>query len=156
MEKFTVDYFIKKFEAIPEELWCVGEQYNRNTKQRCALGLCNFEHDGTRKLGAFDVNSESDRLSYILPPVEVIKNISGNSGYESGGIADREFGNNVAAINNGESKRYQQPTPKQRILAALYDIKKLSEPVTELPSPEMDFVKAIEIKEKNKNLILVN
>lgn len=30
----------------------------------------------------------------------------------------------VPDVNNGCDRRYQQPTPKQRILAALYDIKK--------------------------------
>ncbi len=29
----------------------------------------------------------------------------------------------VASINDGDHPQYQQPTPKQRILAALYDIK---------------------------------
>jgi hypothetical protein len=34
----------------------------------------------------------------------------------------------AAVINDGESSEYQQPTPKQRILAALYDIKRKQDP----------------------------
>jgi hypothetical protein len=34
----------------------------------------------------------------------------------------------ICDINNGCNYNYQQPTPKQRILAALYDIKKMQEP----------------------------
>ena len=40
----------------------------------------------------------------------------------------RVFGVGAPSVNNGYDQRYQQPTPKQRILAALYDIKKLQQP----------------------------
>ncbi len=33
----------------------------------------------------------------------------------------------IIDINNGDHPQYQQPTPKQRILAALYDIKKMEQ-----------------------------
>jgi hypothetical protein len=35
---------------------------------------------------------------------------------------------NVAIINDGDSSEYQQPTAKQRVLAALYDIKRKQDP----------------------------
>jgi len=34
----------------------------------------------------------------------------------------------IWAVNDGNLRRYSQPTPKQRILAALYDIKKMQQP----------------------------
>ena len=38
------------------------------------------------------------------------------------------IGGVVVRINNGDDKRYQQSTPKQRVLAALHDIKALEVP----------------------------
>lgn len=35
---YDVDYFIAKFEAIPDERWCVYDY--RNGPQRCARGHC--------------------------------------------------------------------------------------------------------------------
>lgn len=88
--KYTVDYFIKKFEAIPEELWCVNAFHAGN--KSCALGHC------------MDVsNNAAACLSKIL-------------------------NYNVGQINDGEANGYQQPTPKQRILAALHDIKQMQQP----------------------------
>lgn len=94
---YDCDYFIKKFEAIPEDNWWVGDFRNMgNHCQFCALGHCGMTYHNSTK--------ESDAL-------------------------DELFGDAVVPeINDGENPAYQQPTPKQRILAALYDIKKLSEP----------------------------
>ena len=86
---YNVDYFIKKFEAIPESKWCTQKIDNGNG-QYWALGHC----DGW---------GEFDSLSELL-------------------------GGKAALTNNGNNPIYQQPTPKQRILAALYDIKKLQQP----------------------------
>lgn len=36
---YDVDYFIKKFEAIPEEKWTV-KKYVDKTHRRCAIGHC--------------------------------------------------------------------------------------------------------------------
>lgn len=38
---YTPDYFIEKFEAIPDEQWCTGE-YHRGTAH-CAFGHCGNE-----------------------------------------------------------------------------------------------------------------
>lgn len=92
---YTVDYFIRKFEAIPEERWCVYVTDDGNGRH-CAYGHC-LHNDA--------VTPESMALIELFPLNE-----------------------NAAVINNGHSPRYPQPTPKQRILAALHDIKKMQEP----------------------------
>lgn len=81
---YDAKYFIKKFEAIPEEMWVAGEIVGPNFES-CALGHCVME--GT-----------DGYLSVLLKY-------------------------NAAEINDGEVERYQQDTPKQRILAALRDVK---------------------------------
>lgn len=83
---YTVDYFISKFEAIPEDKWCVDftEDYNGN---RCALGHC----------GGINTHESNILRSILCMP--------------------------VSFLNDGLKPEYPQPTPKQRILAALYDIR---------------------------------
>jgi hypothetical protein len=91
--EYTVDYFIAKFKAIPEEKWCV-EAYKDDSGRCCALGHCMAED---------------------TPEVEA----SFESIY---GLFTRIFAG-PTTVNDGRDPRYPQPTPKQRILAALRDIK---------------------------------
>lgn len=37
--KYTIDYFIKKFKAIPNDRWCQGS-YTHPDGSHCALGHC--------------------------------------------------------------------------------------------------------------------
>ena len=39
--KYDIDYFIKKFEAIPEEKWHTKHFRNKEGDKFCALGHCN-------------------------------------------------------------------------------------------------------------------
>lgn len=98
MSKFSVHYFIDKFRAIPEEKWCVDE-YGINGRH-CALGHCGyFVPAGSR----FEVSTpEGSALIELLGDL--------------GGITE---------INDGDCDAYPQPTPKQRILAALQDIENM-------------------------------
>jgi hypothetical protein len=45
MSNYTVDYFIQKFEAIPDELWCVGEFVDVGGRC-CAAGHCGARLNG--------------------------------------------------------------------------------------------------------------
>ncbi len=93
---YTVDYFINKFEAIPEEMWCIEARIDGDGR-RCAHGHCYVGDPNAQ------TNDEEDSLSQI---------------------SIEHFGEpGFADINNGYNSKYNQPTPKQRILAALYDIK---------------------------------
>lgn len=90
--KYDRDYFIAKFEAIPEELWSV-KSYGTGGKH-CAHGHCGQYSEESVALAML---WETDEFESIPETISV-------------------------AINDGEDRRYQQPTPKQRILAALRDL----------------------------------
>lgn len=98
---YDAQYFIDKFEAIPEELWFGGGKYSDPDKPecKCAFGHLGFE-DNT-------VNSNTN---------------------ESAALRDLFFAGvhitHITHINDGKNPEYQQDTPKQRILAALRDVQK--------------------------------
>lgn len=111
---YDVNWFIDKFEKIPEELWCIGVFYDG--KKRCAAGHCGFV-----------TTQETLEFSYL-------RWLFGSS-------------STIFEINDGQNINYQQPTPKQRILAALRDVKAKQEPKKE----ELKVVyKAVYISEKLK------
>jgi hypothetical protein len=93
-----VNYFIKKYEAIPEIAWCT-HQLSDGTGRHCALGL-------TYKQGAV---TEETRLLNELFGV--------SQEYPYGAYYC------IVGINDGQYSEYHQPHPKQRVLAALYDMK---------------------------------
>jgi hypothetical protein len=86
--KFTVDYFINKFNAISEDLW-IQNVYSRGYRH-CALGHC--------KLDVGIHSDEADALEDFLD-------------------------NRTAEINDNRHEHYTQGHPKERILAALNDVK---------------------------------
>lgn len=88
--KYTVDYFIEKFEVIPEDRWCTG-RYNGPNDTHCAIGHCDT--------GQFYGEEEIALME----------------------VFGLDF--DVVLINDGKDSRYHQPTPKQRILTALHDVK---------------------------------
>lgn len=102
---YNVDYFIKKFEAIPEDQWTTGERHGSNGTH-CAHGWCDLNELSMPYLNTYS-NEEKSLVKVFTPIMK---------------------GTGCAKINNGFHPNYQQPTPKQRILAALYDIKKMQQP----------------------------
>lgn len=93
--KYTVDYFIEKFEAIPEDNWITGKYYDPEIGC-CALGWCGEKN--------FEETVESNSLTNLL----------------KGWVAEINDG-----TLHGQHIKYRKfTTPKQRILAALNDIKK--------------------------------
>lgn len=90
---YDVDDFLAKFEAIPEEKWCCLTHRNVDGRMD-ALGLCGFRDHGYR-------TPEGVSLIHLF---------------------DRH-GLTVYSVNDGRNPDFHQPTPKQRILAALRDIK---------------------------------
>jgi hypothetical protein len=90
----TAQDFIDFFEGIPEDEWFVGDFVNpENPKQKCAVGHCGVTQ------ARFPLATNA---SFILRQI---------------------LDSNIGHINDGKNPRYQQPTPKQRILAALRDAK---------------------------------
>jgi hypothetical protein len=94
---YTVDYFIQKFEAIPEEMWTTRGFVDGESK--CALGHCG------QTCATEPFTAEAGSLT------DLFMNQIGS----------------VARVNDGHISRYYQPTPKARILAALRDIQKKQE-----------------------------
>lgn len=108
---YDVHYFIKKFEAIPEELWCQGQFVDDN--KNCAAGHCGARNDTYR-----------DSLPLEAKALGSLFASSGLSAFsKSNTYKNDPLYYAVAHINDGMAREYQQPTPKQRILAALYDIR---------------------------------
>lgn len=106
---YDVTFFIRKFEAIPEDKWCVGVQEDEHGR-RCAAGHCFHANAKRDYLGNLRATYGDDPMNIFYALQNVI-------------------GCYVAELNNGKNKEYRQPTPKQRVLARLYDIrdKELSE-----------------------------
>lgn len=102
---YDVDYFLDKFSRIPEEMWCVGSLQN-DDGARCALG-------------------------HTINCKNVYTALHGGTVHQPELMAFREifFHLGVVGINNGFDPNYQQPTPKQRILAALKDVKAMQNQV---------------------------
>jgi hypothetical protein len=119
--KYNVDYFIKKFEAIPEEKWATQDFSNGD--RHCANGHCGVYWHGA----SINQTPESRSLQKVLSPLTVTNGLElvKDGRYE---IFGPEYSLKAAIINNGDANEYQRPTPKQRILAALYDIKKAQQP----------------------------
>lgn len=101
---YTIEYFIKKFETIPEEEWFVGDYTNPvNSKQRCVFGHC-----GCNKKGMFMPNDETNALVNLT-----------------------DYKEKLTLINDGKIDKYLQPTPKQRVLACLNDLLKSKNTIPE-------------------------
>lgn len=104
---YTVDYFINKFEAIPEGRWTTGVFVIGN--KCCANGFCGLTNDKR-------FNEEAGALADLLMPLaEKCR----------GQYNDEKIFWVTANINDGFISEYNQSTPKRRILAALHDVKKM-------------------------------
>jgi hypothetical protein len=51
MSTHSVDYFIKKFEAIPRELWCTGGLRGRYIPEHYQHSHCVLGHCGVKRMG---------------------------------------------------------------------------------------------------------
>ncbi len=101
--EYTVDYFIAKFEAIPAQNWITGSYSSPDAKgaAHCAAGHCGASVNNT-------VTNELDALVHLFSVNEV---------------------GSIIGINDGHNSKYVQPNPKDRILAALREIKLIQDGV---------------------------
>lgn len=97
----NVDYFIKKFEAIPEEAWCTGA-YER-CGRCCVLGHCGF-------------HTTEDAKGLSTLHIQAPEGVALTELFYASGLS-------CTRVNDGEDYDYMQSTPKARILTALRDIK---------------------------------
>lgn len=109
--QFTVDYFLDKFEKIPEDNWITNKW---NVGDAC----CANGHCGVRSALYVRGTDESRALAKLFEIIPA-SNINGDKFLAY-------HWQRVSQVNDGLIKEYQQPTAKQRILAALRDIKKLN------------------------------
>lgn len=121
-EVYTVDFFINKFEAISEEMWNIGDYHNISLKKFCALGHCGFY------LGhQTDEGLALDRLF------------------------TKHLNLSVAKTNDGKYQCYLQTSPKQRILAALFDIKAKQQPEVK-PEPVKERIVYVSVDQAVRKL----
>jgi hypothetical protein len=115
--KYDVDYFIAKFKAIPRKLWFTTHFANEmDHSQRCAFGHCGMS--SWRTQGA--LTSEAHKLANLFGRTPKKKDSLWRKLFESGFYA-------LVTINNGANPDYPQKHPRDRVLAALRDIKKKQE-----------------------------
>jgi hypothetical protein len=124
---YTVDYFIDKFSKLSESQVVAGS-IETPSGNKCANGWCgvDFNYTGTGETAALDklLRLLPIHVKHSLIPIYELSEDS--SGYSR--IAEQ--------INDGFIHEYQQETPKQRILASLYDIKRLQSKDTEQQQPK--------------------
>lgn len=117
---YDVHYFINKFEAIPEEMFCAVMDGDNGA--HCYIGHCSTgEHYSTNEHFALGISLLYKKL---------------------------KFGAGSLAANR--IPKYQHLTIKQRILAALYDIRAMQEPKVKTVYVTVSEV----IKDETKKLIL--
>jgi len=100
--KYTKQYFIDKFQAIPSQEWCEGELTNEFDENcHCALGHCGV-------INYKATTDEAYELSKLLMPV-----------YDK--LFDEEFTQpcNFHTFEINDESSSLGDTPKQRILNAL-------------------------------------
>lgn len=69
-QKFDLEYFIKKFEAIPEDQWTTG-RYEDDKGCKCAYGHCGLSKGQ-------HCNKESDALDDITRPKTFMSRVNDN------------------------------------------------------------------------------
>lgn len=94
--------FIDFFSAIPEERWCTGT-YEIDGRQ-CAWNFLRYKEQFNRMIPLINLIAEKNGHPTSLIGIPLLP-----------------------LINDGKAKCYPQPTPKQRILAALNDVKNILE-----------------------------
>lgn len=116
--EYTVSHFIKKYESIPEKYWRVNPSISAeediDLKSTCAMGFCGgYVEESKESMALAGILLEYYRIEKINPPMHG---------------ADIDF-NAVVYFINDNYDEVKLPTPKQRILHALYTVrdKELSE-----------------------------
>lgn len=110
--QYDVDYFIDKFSKIPEDKWCVSMRFRSDGKS-CAFGHCNLQPN--------EMVGEGDNVKFTNKEAASLASLIDMVAHKSNPY------NTVYYVNDGLTHKYQQSTPKIRILAALYDVKKMQE-----------------------------
>lgn len=92
---YTVDYFINKFEAIPDNEWTMNS-YIDKLGRHCALGHCGCTNP--------NYTIEGKALENLF---------------------EKHLCTAVTYVNDDREDLFKQQTPKSRVIAALKEIKQL-------------------------------
>lgn len=128
--------FIIFFGGIPEEKWCSGQFLNAE-KQSCANGHCGVGINGKWE------TEKSIRLHDVFQVLPFADEYDANRS---------TYSSTAAFINNGLVKIYLHQTPKQRILAALHDVKNILE--SRMPRKDVTKELAILPVEETSDIII--
>lgn len=138
---YTVDYFIKKFEAIPETEWS-------GDATACAYTHCGQYREGYKT--ECPALSDLFKTIHSCSKVQMERDLRGESYHGFSWL--------VTAINdnlNSNDTPYKQSTPKARILAALHDIKAMQDKEQKPERIKTVYVSVPEtIKEQSQELIM--
>lgn len=107
--KYDVEYFVAKFEAIPEDKWATGILFNQIDGTKCVLGHCGVV-DYEDKI----LNEKVKSLVEILDPVYKLTNNHKRHPYGKSYATVYKFND----LNEGDVGALGE-TPKERILNAL-------------------------------------
>ncbi len=116
--EYDVDYLIDKFDAIPESMFITGVFQANDGRE--IIGKCSIGHTGVR--GCNETTAESIALKKSLKHL-VLTRLDGSRVIDEWQL----YPLYAELINDKKTIEYQQPTAKQRIVAALRDAKKLEE-----------------------------
>lgn len=136
---YDVNYFIDKFSAIPEYKWTWGSI--RSGGKSCAFGFCGGYH-----------TKEGIALAQLAGPVVRTGELA-----ELQAIWRLTLREVVYFINDGRTKRYNQPGPKDRILAFLRDVKRAQQAteVVEISNPPITGEELIHLIEQEQYAVFV-
>lgn len=125
---YTVDYYLNKFKSIPASQFCTYD-FKNLSGARCFLGhtMPDSVIDKLKSNPTF-IDEEGRSMTTYNLTQEDIDQLTECVGLCKLFGTPKEGQRIVFDINNGDDPRYQQPTVKGRILAALEDIKKLQQP----------------------------
>lgn len=126
--KYTVQYYIDKFSKIPENKWTTNAFGEGNA--RCANGHCGIS---IKNANQHDATDEAKQLANLL--LLVVDKSAYNKYRQPIFVA-------TAFINDGDDPKYKQRHPKDRILAALEDVKKLQS-TSQTSVPEVKVIEKI-------------
>lgn len=99
---FSANYFIQKLQPIADDMWTVGTL--KKGDKMCVLGWCGAKLEGN----CIELKKFTEAAALYKLFQDYLCEV-------------------VFHVNDKMTPRYPQPHSKQRILAALYDIKKMQE-----------------------------
>jgi len=134
--EYTVDYFIEKFSGLNN--WRTGSLSDKEGNH-CVLGHC----------GVVTVRFDGNSAGYVLN--EEANALGSLFGVLPGRFAATPDYYEVIRVNDGTNPFYPENTPKERVLAALHDIKAILEKRNE--DALVEEVKAI-INQEREALVL--